>query len=78
MIEFDSNAVGKTIKRIRKEKRLSQEVVSGLAGLARSHYAMIETGAKNANFETLWKIANAFDIKPHVLVEMIEDEMAKK
>ena len=57
MIEFNRYAIGRVIRRLRKEKKLSQEVASGLAGLARSHLAMIESGSKQANFETVWKIA---------------------
>ncbi|MCL2513618.1 MAG: helix-turn-helix domain-containing protein [Oscillospiraceae bacterium] len=72
MIEFDKNAAGKVIRRLRKERNLSQEVFSGLAGLARSHLAMIESGAKQPNFETIWRVANAFGLPPHMLVEHIE------
>lgn len=78
MIEFNNKAVGTVIRRIRKEKHLSQEVFSGLAGIARSHLSMIESGDKHANFETLWKIANAFEILPHELVEQIEKEINGK
>ena len=77
MKEFNMKAVGSVIRRLRKEKELSQEVFSGLAGIARSHLSMIESGDKKANFETLWKIANAFGIDPHVLVKMIEEEAKK-
>lgn len=75
MIEFNKYAVGAVVKKIRKSKNMSQEVLSGLAGLARSHIAMIENSDKKANFETIWKIANAFNIKPSKLVEMIENEI---
>ena len=75
MVEFDRYAVGKVIRRLRLNKGLSQEVFSGLAGLARSHLAMIESGEKKANFETIWRIANAFDIPPHQLVAQIEEEI---
>ncbi|MCL2697137.1 MAG: helix-turn-helix transcriptional regulator [Oscillospiraceae bacterium] len=74
MIEFNRAAAGIVIKRIRNERKLSQEVFSGLAGIARSHLAMIENGAKQANFETIWRIANAFDMPPHILVKHIEKE----
>ena len=74
MVEFDKYAVGRVVRRLRKEKGLSQEVLSGLAALARSHLAMIESGDKQANFETLWRIANALNIPPHVLVLQIEQE----
>ena len=77
MKEFNTKAVGAVIRRLRKEKELSQEVFSGLAGIARSHLSMIENGDKKANFETLWKIANAFGIDPHELVKLIEEEANK-
>ena len=77
MIEFDRYSAGIVIRRLRKEKGLSQEVFSGLAGIARSHLAMIETGTKQPNFETIWRIANAFGLSPHELVRYIEMESAK-
>lgn len=77
MIEFDKSAIGIVIRRLRTEQGLSQEVFSGLVGLARSHLAMIECGTKQPNFETIWRIANAFGIPPHKLVEYIEREAEK-
>ncbi|MGN1306509.1 MAG: helix-turn-helix domain-containing protein [Faecousia sp.] len=74
MTEFDRTAAGRVIRRLRKERGQSQELLSGLAGIARSHLAMIETGAKQPNFETLWRIANALELPPHSLVALIEDE----
>jgi len=74
MIDFDNMAVARTVYKLRQEKGLSQEVFSGLAGLARSHISMIESGSKQPNFETLWRIACAFDLAPHELVERIERE----
>ena len=40
----------------------------------KSHISMIESGAKQPNFETIWRIACAFDLAPHELVERIERE----
>lgn len=74
MIEFKREAISRVIRRIRKERKLSQEVVSGFAGIARSHLAMIETGAKQPNFETIWNLANAFEMEPHELVKLIEED----
>jgi len=77
-MEFDKYAVGAAIRRLRKQKKLSQEVLSGLAGVARSHLVMIENGSKQANFETIWKIANALEIPQHELVFLIEQEICEK
>lgn len=71
-MNFDNLAVGKTIRKIRKEKGISQDVLSGLAGIARTHLTMIETGSKQANFETIWRIANALEMTPSELVAQIE------
>ncbi len=72
MIEFNAEAVGTTIKRLRLEQGLSQEVLSGLAGIARTHLSMIETGSKKANLETVWRLANALGKSPSELVKQIE------
>lgn len=77
MIEFNRFAVGRVVRQLRKNRGLSQEVFSGLVGIARSHLAMIESGSKQANFETVWRIANAFDMAPHELVRLVEEEIQR-
>ena len=74
-MQFDNFAVGKAIRDLRKEKGISQDVLSGFAGIARTHLTMIENGTKQANFETLGKIALALDIRPSELVARIEEEI---
>ena len=74
-MQFDNFAVGKAIRDLRKEKGISQDVLSGFAGIARTHLTMIENGTKQAYFETLWKIALALDIRPSELVARIEREI---
>lgn len=74
-MQFDNFAVGKAIRDLRKEKGISQDVLSGFVGIARTHLTMIENGTKQANFETLWKIALALDIRPSELVARIEEEI---
>ena len=77
MVEFNKFAVGRVVRQLRKSRGLSQEVFSGLVGIARSHLAMIESGSKQANFETVWRIANAFDLPPHELVRLVEEEIQR-
>ena len=74
-MQFDSFVVGQTIRKLRKEKKLSQDVLSGLAGIARTHLTMIENGSKQPNFETIWKIALALNLRPSELVSLIEKEI---
>lgn len=70
--------VAQVIRNQRESKRLSQEVVSGLAGLDRTHYSKIERGLRMPNIDTLFKIATALDIPPHQLVKDIEAAVAKQ
>ena len=74
MLEFDRNAAGAVVRRIRVERGLSQEVLSGLAGMARSHLARVEAGRKQPNFESIWRLANALGMEPSQLVKRIEEE----
>ena len=73
-MEFDNRAAGRAIRSLRRERGLSQEVLSGFAGIARTHLTMIESGTKQANFETIWRIALALEMRPSQLVEQIERE----
>lgn len=77
-MQFDNLAVGATIRALRKEKGLSQDVLSGLAGIARTHLTMIENGTKQANFETLWRLALALNIRPSDLVRRVEETIEQK
>lgn len=77
MVEFRRDATGKVIRELRNNKKLTQEVLSGFAGIARSHLAMIESGTKQPNFETIWAIANALELHPYELVKRIEQETEK-
>lgn len=71
-MRFDNDVIGQTIRKVRKAKKLSQDVLSGLAGIARTHLTMIENGDKQVNFETIWRIALALDMRPSELVKRIE------
>ena len=73
-MHFDNSAIGKAIRRLRRERKLSQDVLSGFAGIARTHLTMIENGVMHPNFETICRIARALDIKPSELVKEIEAE----
>lgn len=74
-MQFDSFVVGQTIRKLRKAKGLSQDVLSGLAGIARTHLTMIENGTKQPNFETIWKIALALNIRPSEFVSLMEKDI---
>ncbi len=73
-MEYDTAAVGRAIRALRLERHLSQDVLSGFAGIARTHLTMIENGTKQANFQTIWRLAEALGLRPSQLVARIEEQ----
>lgn len=61
--------VGRNVKRLRKEKGLSQEQFAFDADLHRTYISDIERGNRNPTVTVLEKIAIALDVKPGVLLE---------
>lgn len=73
--QLNSILVGKAISRTRRSKGITQEVLSGLADIGRTHLSAIERGERKPTLETLWRIASALNMRPHELVIKIEMEM---
>ena len=70
---LDPIIVGQVIKAYREEKKLSQEVVSGLAAIGRTHLSAIERGERKPTLETFFRLCDAMDVKPSLLTMRIED-----
>ncbi len=73
-MSYNSKAFGLVVSRLRTEKGMTQENLSAFAGIARSHLTLLENGKKTARLDTLFRIADALEIKPSVLIQMIEEE----
>ena len=71
-MQYNHFITGRIIRELREQRGLTQEVLSGLAAVSRSHLAEIETGHTNANVETLWKISEALGMKMSDLIRMVE------
>ena len=70
---LDANLVGKTILFFREQKGITQEVLSGLADIGRSHLSAIERGERKPTLETLYRICNALEIKMSAFVLKLEE-----
>ncbi|WP_028510868.1 helix-turn-helix transcriptional regulator [Ruminococcus sp. NK3A76] len=75
---LDPVIVGNTISQIRKQKGLSQEVMSGLADIGRTHLSAIERGERKPTLETLYRLAIALDMKMSDIVKQIECRIEQK
>lgn len=75
--QLDSVFVGRAISSARQDKGITQEVLSGLADIGRTHLSAIERGERKPTLETLWRIALALDMRPSQLVRKIEEEIER-
>jgi transcriptional regulator with XRE-family HTH domain len=71
---LDAGTIGKTIRSLREQRGMSQEVLSGLAGMYKSHLGRIERGEKKPNLDSLCRIASALGMQPHELLKRIEEQ----
>lgn len=72
---LDPVKVGETISYFRKQKGLSQEVVSGLANIGRSHLSAIERGERKPPLETFYKICSAIGVKMSIVITKLEESL---
>lgn len=75
---LDAKIVGCVIADFRKKKGVSQEVLSGLADIGRTHMSAIERGERKPTLETLYRISLALDVKMSEIVAKIESETEKQ
>lgn len=71
---LDAEIVGRVIQRIREQQGKSQELISGLAGIGRTHLSAIERGQRKPTLETFYKIAEALGVRPSALLAAIEED----
>ncbi len=74
---LDAVTVGKVISSFRKQKGISQEVLSGLADIGRSHLSAIECGARKPTLETFYRICSALDLKMSTVILKLEEELSQ-
>lgn len=65
--------VGRVLAEYRERKGLTQDVLSGLAGLDRTHCSKLERGLRSPTLDTLFKIGQALDVPPHIILKSIEE-----
>jgi transcriptional regulator with XRE-family HTH domain len=67
--------IGKHIKELRNDKKLSQQALSEFAGISYKYLGEIERGQVNLSVEILVKIAQSLQVSPgELLNDIIDDE----
>ena len=72
---LDAKIVGEVIADFRNKKGMSQEALSGLADIGRTHLSAIERGERKPTLETLYRISLALNIKMSTIINEIESRL---
>jgi transcriptional regulator with XRE-family HTH domain len=65
-------AVGKTIRKLRTQRGLTQSDLSERSSLERSYISEVETGARNIALLNFKRLADAFDLGAWEVLKMAE------
>ena len=65
---------GKTIRKIRLSKNISQEKFADLCNLHRTYISDIELGKRNVSLENIEKMASALDMNISELFQEVESD----
>ena len=71
MVDKDLQTIGKTIRKLRLAKKLSQEELGAEADLDRTYISDIELGTRNFGIKNLIKIARALKVTAVYLLKDI-------
>lgn len=67
-------AFGRTIRRLRKQRGLTQEELGFEADLRRTFVSILELGQQQPTLTTICKIAKVFEMQPSELLREVEKE----
>lgn len=67
------DSFGKIILKYRSEKQISQEMLATLSGLDRTYISLLERGKRNPTLKTIFKLAEALEVLPSIMVKELEE-----
>lgn len=69
---------GKTVRKLREERGLSQERLADLSGLHRTYIGGIERGERNIGLLNILHLAKALDVLPGVLLADFNEQIMSR
>lgn len=61
--------IGWTLRRMRQNRKMSQQIIADLAGLDRTYISNIENGRANFSMDAFLRITKALDASPSSLLK---------
>ena len=73
--ELRLEIVGQTIKKLRKERKLTQEQLGELVGVKKAQISKIENSFTDARFDTILKVFKALNAKINFNIELLNQKV---
>jgi len=76
-MELKVEILGEMIKKVRKDRHLTQEELGKLVGVNKSQISKLERNTKNVTIATILKIFNALKANIRFSVDKLDDKLEK-
>lgn len=73
--ELKMEILSEMIKRVRKERKLTQEELGILVGVQKAQISKLERNAKNVTLDTILKVFSALKARINFKVELLNNEL---
>jgi transcriptional regulator with XRE-family HTH domain len=67
-----AEAFGKAVRQLRVQRAISQEAAALASDIDRAYFGHIERGTKSPTLKTVWKVAEALEVRPSELLDRTE------
>ena len=71
-------AFGATLREIRLDKKMSQEVLAFEAELSRTYISLLELGEKSPSLRSLYKLCEVLDVRPSSVLQDVEYRLQRR
>ena len=71
--ELQLEVLGELIKRVRKERKLTQEQLGELIGVKKAQISKLERNSKNVTIETILKVFSALKTKVSFKIDFLDE-----
>jgi transcriptional regulator with XRE-family HTH domain len=68
-------AFARTLRRLRRERDLTQRALAGAAGLAEKHVSEIERANREPKLTTIFKLARGLGVPPEMLIGEVDAQL---
>ena len=69
------NTFGPVLRQLRVEKRLTQDQLSEMIGVASPYISMLESGHKYPNLDMLFKVSDALKVRPGAILDAMDNRL---